>query len=415
MEESTRKRPSREKTTTKKKSRHGGGGGNFIRDVCAVIRMRVGDSAIANALSACYDARVHTIFVVDPCRGEEDYAGQPIVRKMKGEGFNIVHLVDEGPDGEKLYSYMLDYKLLLEVPPDFRCIKEQTWNLISRARKEWRKYKQFAIAPIYIHKGAHLVGGLLLMLHVFWSLMSILTGGRLYRSTYMTLTVLTRELNTVTLPRTQFMHRERAPFVYASNGAFSLPPENRRGMEQFLYLARREPFSLRLWIAFVAYNFVMAFPVWAMRNYQVVLTMLMRDGFRLFVWILHAFIAFFYYQKYYAALPLGPLHILMMPLLPLLLGTAVIFAKVFWRGYGGEAPRLELPPLLIDRFFPVTTTPAQITIPSSPPPSTPSSQGKDDLQLGIDGNVGDDESSSSSSSASPSPRDATAADNEEEK
>jgi hypothetical protein len=256
----------------------------------------------------------------------------------------------------------------------------------------------------------------MLMLHIFWSLISILYGYRLYRGSYMVATVLKQELDTVLVPDEALWNSDKRPYLFGDLGSRSAAPPDRGTLNNFLYLVAKESFNLNRWIFLVLY-------LMALTPYLSLLThgpykfmeLFARDTLKLSVWAVHFFIGLVYWQKYFdtSAIPVyvAMLHIVSIPLLtPVFLIQArtlsffravvhasqqVFYARFVWRGFGGKVPELSLPPLLpIVRQVPFgynreddqyQTTNSPTSVRRSPGPSS------------------DDDAAASSSTAAPPP------------
>jgi hypothetical protein len=93
--------------------------------------MGVGDTAIARALSTCKEARFHQVFIVDPTRGESDYANQPAIAELRALKIKVLFMSTD----EMLYSKMQNDHICVDVPPDFYAVREQTLNLLQVKKK----------------------------------------------------------------------------------------------------------------------------------------------------------------------------------------------------------------------------------------------------------------------------------------
>ena len=199
----------------KKKSSSAASAPGTLKDVCAVIRMGVNDTAIAYALDTCLRAMFHTVYIVDANRGEAEYAGQPLIAQLRAKRIKVIFVTTDAG----LYNRMVHDYMVVDVPPDYSAMKEQTHGLIEHARVKWRqsRYRRFAMAPTYEQAPSY-ANGFILFLHVFWCLMGLFVARRFYRGTYMTLTVLRREADVIFLPDELAFNRDKEPFVFGSKG-----------------------------------------------------------------------------------------------------------------------------------------------------------------------------------------------------
>lgn len=328
-----------------------------VRDVCAVIRMGVNDTAIAYALDTCLKAAFHTVYIVDANRGKAEYESQQLIGQLRAKGIKVVFLTSD----IGLYSHMAGDNMVMEVPPDCYALREQTLALIAHARVRWRqtKYRRFAMAPTY-EQAPSFANGFLLLLHLFWSLMGLFVMRRMYRATFMTLTVLRREADIVSVPEEQSFNRDKEPFIFGSKGCRSKAPPDRAGLDHFMYLVDRETFSLRIIVLLLAYCFFLMIPFWFIGWSSVVanpftfgwphlmgLVSSVRDIFstgRLVWWIVHGLIAAYYTRAYFDSL--NYIYAFLLPFYAILFPVFIFWAKFVWRGYAGDAPILKMPSML---------------------------------------------------------------------
>ena len=309
------------------------------RGVCGGIKMTEADTAIQNAFMTCLDSRLEGVIVVDDSRGSQVYKQQEVYKKMLDRGMKVKFVTSE----EKLRIELQDYDIMLTIAPDEFSIKEQVDVLIDKARNSSETYKIFAVAPTYAFNKTELTSVFILMLHNFYSFMSLLYLGRLYQANFMTATVITREVGRVTFPS----EKSRAPFIYGGKGVMVIPPNNRSAMDQFLYMASKSPFGLGTLFLLAMYCLTTSVPFW-MFNYlgfYQFLAMMSRHTLFIAIFCINFVCGFINSQKYYASMSKPVLLLFLTPIVAIPFGIGVVYAKTFWRGYAGAMPVLAVPPL----------------------------------------------------------------------
>lgn len=346
--------PSRANRRQQQQQQRSGPAPGTLKDVCAVIHMGVNDTAITYALWTCFTAKFHTVFIVDATRGEEAYtSSDAMIAKLRGVGIKV-HFAHA--HGYALLNQMQHDAMMVEVPPDFYCVnRELLTGFIDHARSTWNRgtYRRFAIAPTYMHATkADWTNGLVLLLHMLFSLMSILVGSRLYRETFMRLTLLRHEASLTSLPEIMFRNFDQEPFHCGHRNASSQAPPDRVGMDHFLYLVDKERFSVKTWCFMLVYMMMLAIPVWNLfilmpSDHGGVVNMLrfIVSNTRIGWWVVHMLAAAFYVRAYFPD-SIGYGYTAILPLYAILFPFIVFYAKFIWRGYAGERPQLVIPPIL---------------------------------------------------------------------
>ncbi len=100
--------------------------------------------------------------------------------------------------------------------------------LIDQARAHGKQFKRHAIAPTYMIEHS-VFNGLLILWHMFMTMMNVLNSYRMYRSTYVVATVLDHDMNSVSLPAYTYRNSECAPFIYGGWSAVYRLPKDMRG------------------------------------------------------------------------------------------------------------------------------------------------------------------------------------------
>lgn len=321
-----------------------------IHGVAAVIRMTPADTSLTNALATCVSAAglVKRVFVVDGTRGRDAYKQETFLERAKSVGIPVSFVADE--ESDSIYQRMHEEDLVMEIPPGLYATREHVQRLADAAKKNHTVHKSYATAPVYARypdQSLSIWECTAIVLHTMWSLISLLFRGRLYRDTYMRMSVLNKEMKSVSLPVKQFSHGERSAFVYSSGGVQLRPPPGRSALDNLLYMVNRESFTTQIWFFMFVMVLFLGFP------YHVIVVAGPREAFthaiRSSQGILRHAICFllhlYYGSKYFSGYPLT--HTLIFALIsPFILPITfllAIYAKTIWRGYGGDSPTLEFP------------------------------------------------------------------------
>ena len=100
--------------------------------------------------------------------------------------------------------------------------------LIDQARAHGKQFKRHAIAPTYMIENS-VFNGLLVLWHMFMTMMNVLNSYRMYRSNYVVATVLDHDMNSVSLPSYTYRNSECAPFIYGGWSVVYRLPQDMRG------------------------------------------------------------------------------------------------------------------------------------------------------------------------------------------
>lgn len=322
-------------------------------DVSGVIVMTDADTSVTNAMATCIAARLHRIFIIDRTRGREAYEAEALIKMAAERGIKVIFVPCDGDNHKQMkknvYSQLSKDNMFLLVPPDCHATGAQVRSLVKYTRDEWENYKRFAVAPTYVsHEGKSFnpLDALLLMFHVFWSIISILYRGRLYRGTYMETVVLEKKMESVTLPEARFGRGECSPFIYGGGGARSRPPIERTAVDHFLYTVNRESFDVRIWISLIAYMMIFVAPYTDLirSGPHAAAKVIFTQPMFIFKHVIHFFLTLFYANKYFSSSARHNLiYVALAPFLLPLFVILIIYAKTVWRGYGGDMPTLRFP------------------------------------------------------------------------
>jgi len=339
--------------------------------VCAVIRMGYNDTSIAYGLATAYRAGIKTIFIVDPTRGKADYEKTDATVKELTEkrGVRFVYLRPEN-ERAKMQTEMRDFQGVLTIPPDFYCSDAaQLEDFLAQINIPQGPYtlKHFAMAPVYARTpdpdARHWTDGLVLMLHMLWATMGFFVGWRLYRGTYMTLSVLRREGPSAYIAENRWRNTNCSSFQKGGATCVSASPPERSNMDHVLYLIQHENFGLRKYVFAAAFTAVIIAPFflffwippvdpetgyWSFYYFlRIVRTNLLTSG-RLAMWVIYAIYTAYHIRTYFSG-TISYWHAALLPLYALLFLPILFFAQVVWRGYGGKRPVFRMPPSTIPR------------------------------------------------------------------
>lgn len=127
-------------------------------------------------------------------------------------------------------------------------------------------------------------------------------------------------------------------------------------MGQFLYLVNRETLTLRIFVVMSLYCLSLMIPVWwlalpvnpvtnAWDIFPFIdsLKGILTSG-RIVWWVVHGIIAAYFTSVYFDTMSYA--YAFLLPLYAPFFWWCFLYAKTFWRGYGGDAPKLNLPPML---------------------------------------------------------------------
>lgn len=192
----------------------------------------------------------------------------------------------------------------------------------------------------------------MLLFHIFLSLLGIFVGFRLHRQIYLRATVLVHEADYTRFPYEQNRAAEKEPFSFGRVDVRFIPPPDRVGMSNFLYIAHHESMSLRRWMLLLIYSALLAVPFWEMRHGWPFSSQLSFHGALLYMlspmrivgWGVHLLLALYYTNAYFSNLEYW--HAFLLPVYALLFPILMIYAKIGWTGFDGPLPKLTLAHLL---------------------------------------------------------------------
>ena len=305
------------------------------KQVVGLIQVDIGDTSIGGALFTCANAGLSQVIVVDANRGEADYRGERLVKEGKLQVFYEASM-DEA-QRRLAEPACASAAYVFEVPPTFRCDAPGLVTGALRALPDWAQ--QTAYAPCYYTPTAS-VGwpSLALLTHLVWSLFSVLSRNYVYRGSYAVLRAVSRQRGMATIAtawRTQSKWRKH-------EGAIVLPLPGVSPIYEFLYWMNRESFGWRRWLMLIIYVRLLSFPYWGIAYNQWTLTELFPVPL-LLAWLLNGLVALMYAQHYFPTMALPLVHAFGLPLIMVPWLVLCLYAKTVWRGYQGEAPRMQWP------------------------------------------------------------------------
>jgi hypothetical protein len=302
--------------------------------VVGLIRAEVGDTSIGSALATCSASGLAQAIVVDAHRGEKDYAEEPVIKERRLQVFYESSLDEAQRRLAEPACAGANY--VLEVPPTFRCTAPSLAQGAVRALPAWAQ--QMGLAPSYYTPSTSIVWPCLALLtHLAWSFFSLLNRGRAYRGSYAVLRAVARQRGAATIA----MEGGAAPWKRQET-AMVLPLPDTTPMNEFLYWMTRESFGLRRWILLLIYVRLLTFPYFGLMLGNATLSELFPVPL-LLAWLFHGLAALVYAQHYFPNMALPAVHAFALPLLMLPWLLLCLYAKTVWRGYQGEAPRMQWP------------------------------------------------------------------------
>lgn len=273
---------------------------------------------------------------MDEARGDADYKKEPLVESghvrvfCEKDEYQVERRLAEAS------CYQANY--VLDVPPTFLHMGGGLIEVLLKG-PDAKQCRQLAVAPRYQTGDDYAgVGFLFLLTHLIWGAFSLVSRWTSYRGTYAVLHRITREVNTATITY------DKPAMWRKMDGAYFGPVSSVSAMNNFMYMMTLERAGAWRWIFIFIYVRLATFPWWGIIRDPTQWRALFPVPLILF-WIVQWLVALIIAHQYYPMLQHSMFHALMLPMAAVPWFLLCIYAKLFWRGYQGTRPEIQLPNL----------------------------------------------------------------------
>jgi|WetSurMetagenome_2_1015567.scaffolds.fasta_scaffold00597_11 hypothetical protein len=322
--------------------------------------------------------RPRKVIVVDEARSDADYKNEPLVQSGHVQVFCEKDMYQAERRLAEGACYAANY--VLDVPPTFLHMGRGLVEILLQG-PDAKQCRQLAVAPRYqIADDYGGVGFLFLITHLVWTFWSLINRWRSYRGTYVVIKRITREVNTATITDDKpaaWRKMDGAWFGAVSKVRMVSPSffdvsintvaVKVSGINNFMYMMTRERTGAWRWIFMFIYVRLATFPWWGIIRDPTQWRTLFPVPLIIF-WIGQWLVALLIANQYYPHLPHAMFHALMMPMAAVPWFLLCIYAKLFWRGYQGTRPEIQLPNFELPTL-PAFGVPQEGPTPPTPPPT----------------------------------------------